>query len=205
VRKGPATSFDSVGVLNPKDIVFIKGKDSTGEWTQIIFTNSPEGTGWVALEYLQADGVNSLPVTNKILASPTVPENIVSTPSSMTTIAMADGDSMASPLVSGLFSPFTSRILQVNSDVSAPEGDNEDWIKFAANNGIIILQLQCLGDGMSVELWNKTIIENGFLLSCGEKKPVKIEPNNDYYLHLFEAATNTPHYTRYSLRLEALH
>ena len=35
VRNGPAATFESLGVLNPNDVVFITGKDPSGAWIQI--------------------------------------------------------------------------------------------------------------------------------------------------------------------------
>src|ERR1051325_810260 len=47
VRSGPGTSFNSLGTLNPQDVVGLIGKDSNGTWLQINFQTGPEGKGWV--------------------------------------------------------------------------------------------------------------------------------------------------------------
>src|SRR5512143_1889833 len=39
VRNGPGTDFNSLGTLNPKDVVPLVGKDSSGAWLQIEYGN----------------------------------------------------------------------------------------------------------------------------------------------------------------------
>jgi uncharacterized protein YraI len=62
VRSGPAQTYDSYGMLNPKDKVVITGLTLNGYWYQIQYASSPTGYGWAASQYLKVLGdVNKLP------------------------------------------------------------------------------------------------------------------------------------------------
>ena len=62
VRSGPAQTYDSYGMLNPKDKVVITGLTLNKYWYQIQYSSSPSGYGWVASQYLRVLGdMRSLP------------------------------------------------------------------------------------------------------------------------------------------------
>jgi uncharacterized protein YraI len=203
VRNGPATSYASLGVLNPKDVVFITGKDPSGAWMKIEFPTSPDGSGWAALEFLQVNDVDNLPVIGATSQPTQAAANTTVTQVAVMISALQDGDSKQSPLASTSFSPIGTSALQVNGDVSTPDGDKEDWIQFTSFGKAITIQLTCSSSTFSVELWNNITLEKSALLSCGEKKAVTIDPSVPYFLRLSEAATDL-HYTHYTLSLEAL-
>lgn len=52
VRSGPASSFESLGMLNPNERVFITGRTLNGVWLQIEYASAPGGRGWVAAAYV---------------------------------------------------------------------------------------------------------------------------------------------------------
>jgi uncharacterized protein YraI len=52
VRSGPASSYESLGLLNPNDRVIITGKTLNGNWLQIEYASAPGGRGWVAFAYV---------------------------------------------------------------------------------------------------------------------------------------------------------
>src|SRR6185503_1574198 len=56
VRSGPGTDFNSLGTLNPHDVVNLTGKDQNGAWLQVEFPSGPEGKGWVNAAFVQAQG-----------------------------------------------------------------------------------------------------------------------------------------------------
>jgi uncharacterized protein YraI len=56
VRSGPAQTFKSYGMLNPKDKVIITGLTLNKYWYQIQYSGSPTGFGWVASQYLRVLG-----------------------------------------------------------------------------------------------------------------------------------------------------
>ncbi len=203
VRKGPATSFDTLGVLNPKDVVFITGKDPSGAWIQIEFASAPDGFGWVALEFLQVANIDSLAIIGNANQATEIPSSSTAASDVNILSAIQDGDSMQAPMTAGILSPADSRILQMIGDVSAPDGDMEDWIQFTSSSAAVTIRLTCSSKTLHVELWNSLTRENDASLSCGEKNLIMTEPNKTYFLRLFEAATDHQ-YTHYNLSLEAL-
>jgi uncharacterized protein YraI len=65
VRNGPAQSYQSLGLLNPKDKITITGRTMNGLWLQIVFSQSTAGVGWVSSQYIKVLGsVNLLPYYN---------------------------------------------------------------------------------------------------------------------------------------------
>jgi hypothetical protein len=113
---------------------------------------------------------------------------------------MQDGDSMQAPLAAVTFSPTGSRTLQVSGDVSAPDGDLEDWIQFTTDGKVVAIQVTCPGNTLRVELWNNEKPVDD--LPCGDKSFVTVVPNNTYFLRLSESSMNDPRYTNYILKVE---
>lgn len=56
VRVGPASTFEAIGILNPRDRVYVTGVTINGLWYQIVFEDGPDGRGWVAAEYIRELG-----------------------------------------------------------------------------------------------------------------------------------------------------
>ncbi len=65
IRSGPGTDFNSLGTLNPKDVVRLTGKDANSTWLQIEFPSGPEGKGWINAAFVQARGVENLPIVSE--------------------------------------------------------------------------------------------------------------------------------------------
>ncbi|MEK6753978.1 MAG: SH3 domain-containing protein [Chloroflexota bacterium] len=204
VRSGPGTSFEALGELNPNDVVFISGKDESGAWMQIEFANSADGKGWAASKFLKIDNPDSLPVIGVSEPSPQAPTDIVVSPAAIILPAVQDGDSMGTPLVKVTIAPMNSRAFQMNGEVSAPEGDAEDWVEFNSYSGAIVIQVACSRNALQVELWNNGASVDGFLLACGEARVLNISPNSAYFLRLFNPASNEFRHTKYTLSVEAI-
>jgi len=200
VRNGPGTEHDLLGVLNSNDIVFITGKDPGGAWIQIEFANAPDGKGWVTAELLQMGNTESVPIVAGAADETTTPTDATPTPIAITLFAIQDGDSMQAPLAVVTFSPTSSRTLQVNGDVSAPDGDLEDWIQFTTDSEVVTIQVTCPGNTLRVELWNNEKPVND--LPCGDKSFVTVIPNSSYFLRLSESSVNGSGYTNYILKVE---
>jgi len=67
VRKGPAQSYDSLGLLNPKDKVTITGLTLNNLWYQIEYPASPDGSGWISAQYIKVLGdMRNLPYYNDL-------------------------------------------------------------------------------------------------------------------------------------------
>jgi len=202
VRSGPGTEYDSLGVLNSNDVVFITGKDASGAWMQIEFASAPEGKGWVTAKFLQVENIEAVPVIGAAIEKTVMPTNAVSAPNAGALSAMQDGDSMQAPLAMAVFSATGSRTLQVSGDVSAPDGDKEDWIQFTTTGEIVAIKITCPENALRVELRQDEKPVDGFSLSCGEKSFVTVMPNSRYFLRL--SNTNESGYKNYVLRVEGV-
>ncbi|CAG1010608.1 hypothetical protein ANAEL_03987 [Anaerolineales bacterium] len=197
VRSGPGLESELLGVLNSNDLVFITGREPGGKWIQIEFAGAPDGKGWVTAEFLQADNLDSVPMVDGKVAETSTPT--VATPAMDSTVktAFQDGDSMQSPLTKASLSPMTSRALQVNGDVSAPDGDAEDWIQFTSQSSAVSIQVTCPNNALSVELWNNGKSMGDF--PCGETSVATVQPGDNYFLRLLQNGTG---YTMYVLQLK---
>ena len=200
VRNGPGMGFELLGVLNSSDVVFITGKDPSGAWIQIEFANAPDGKGWVTAELLQMGNTESVPIVAGAADETATPTDATPTPNAITLFAIQDGDSMQAPLAVVTFSPTSSRTLQVNGDVSAPDGDLEDWIQFTTDSEVVTIQVTCPGNTLRVELWNNEKPVDD--LPCGDKSFVTVIPNSSYFLRLSESSVNGSGYTNYILKVE---
>lgn len=176
VRSGPGTDYNSLGTLEPQTTVTLTGKDQSGAWLQIEYPGGPGGRGWITAAYVQAQGVESLPIvteTGQVVG--TVTPGAGPPPPTPTVVpAPPDGDSAESPAVSVNFSPGTARSFNYSSDVSAPEGDAEDWVQFApyGQSGQPVnveVTLTCTGNSaLSLELWQGGRALQRWDLTCGE-------------------------------------
>ena len=154
VRSGPGTGFNSLGTLNPQDVVSLTGKDPNGAWLQIDFPQSgPEGKGWVNAAFVQAQGVENLPIITEagLIVGTGTPTGIPSTPTPTVVPAWEDNDSPGSPIVSVIFEPTGTQTLIYNGDLSSPQGDSEDWIAFKPYSQFVFMSLECQGKRFALE------------------------------------------------------
>ena len=200
VRNGPSIENELLGVLNSSDVVFITGKDPSGAWIQIEFANAPDEKGWVTAEFLQMGNIENVPIIASVFDETAIPTDATPTPNIIVMSAIQDGDSMQAPLAVATFSPTGSRTLQVNGDVSAPDGDLEDWIQFSTDGEVVAIQVTCPGNTLRVELWNNEKPMDD--LQCGNKSFVNVASNINYFLRLSESSVNRPGYTSYVLKVE---
>ncbi len=206
VRSGPSMDFNALGTLNPKDVVTLIGKDANGIWLQIAFANGPDGKGWVTAAYVQAIGVESLPIiagSGEVVGTGT-PTSIPTTITPTLAAALQDGDSAQAPAVNVVFAPTDTRSIIYSSDVSAPNGDAEDWIQFTPYNTSVSASLTCAGNGiLSVELWqNNAPLQNWGRLSCGESKVLNLNAGQSYLMRLMaHSVSGGLEYTHYTLSL----
>ncbi len=200
VRNGPGLNYELLGVLNPKDVVFITGKDSSGDWMQIEFTNAADGKGWAAVKYLQVENTDSIPVTGPLEQT----TDITPTPSIVILPAAQDGDSMQAPAAVTVFSATGTHVLQVNGDVSAPDGDTEDWIQVTNFSQNILVEAKCSGNALRVELWSDGHYLNDVALACGGKLKMETTPNQSYYFRIQANSDNDPQYVHYVLKISSV-
>ncbi len=175
VRSRPGKDFDSLGLLNQYDIVEILEKDSSGEWLRIRFPPAADGLGWVAAEYLEAEGLDALPVTDALEQSVEVEPPIAPTPVSI----IAEGDSADAPL--GLFSlaADSARSILFRGEVSTAS-DSEDWVGFSSAFPELIIQLTCESGSAQAEFPNAPAVSVG----CGEVQTIAVEPGRIYSIRI---------------------
>jgi hypothetical protein len=204
VRSGPGTGSESLGTLNPQDVVTLTGRNADGTWLQINFSSAPGGLGWIAASFVQSTEASGLPILGgqgQVLGTGT-PTGIPPTPTPTLVPAHVDEDSGASPSVSMVFSPSGAGALQFTGDVSSPDGDTEDWVQFTPYLAAVSFKLDCLGspdlsadlllDGAPLPGWQS--------LACGLQKTFELIPAQNYLLrlHLPSGSSNLK-YTRFTL------
>ncbi len=192
VRTGPATSFDSLGILNVNDVVKLIGRNDTGSWLQVEFAAAPDGKGWITTTYIKAQGFDNLPVVSDsgILIGTATPAGIAPTAVAAMRAILDDGDSQLSPAVSAVFSPSGNRSLIYTSDLSAPEGDKEDWAAFTPYTNSISLKMSCIGSGnakLNLMRDEFSIVE----ISCAGNEAVKVESGLLYMVKISMDGTAT--------------
>jgi hypothetical protein len=65
VRSGPASSFESYGLMQANERVNILGQTLNGLWFQIEYASSPTGSAWVSSQYVRLmSDIRDLPYFN---------------------------------------------------------------------------------------------------------------------------------------------
>ena len=206
VRSGPGTDFNSLGTLNPQDVVRLTGKDSNGTWLQIDYPLGPEGKGWVSSAFVQAQGTENLPIIAEsgLVVGTATPTSIPATPTATVLPAWEDQDSATHPIASVIFELTGTQTFIYNGDLSSPQGDSEDWVAFKPNDEFIFVSLECRGSH-SIRL---TVLENtsppDTSMGCGDiMKRVIVKPASDYLIHVQAlSSAGELQYTKYVLTVE---
>jgi uncharacterized protein YraI len=205
IRSGPGTSFNSIGTLNPQDVVNLTGKDANGAWLQIEFSAGPEGKGWINAAFVQAKDVDSLPIvtdTGQVVGTGTP---LDTPPPATPTIVPApiDNDSAQAPAIDVVFSATGTRSIQYTSDISTPSGDTDDWIRFTPFTQTVHINLACTGNGLlSVEvLQNDQAVQN---FSCEANQALTTSPGTIYLIHLQATTGNGLNYTKFTLTITSM-
>ncbi|HXQ37441.1 MAG TPA: SH3 domain-containing protein, partial [Anaerolineales bacterium] len=205
IRSGPGTDFSSIGTLKPQDSVTVTGKDANGTWFQINFESGPDGKGWISAAFVQVQGVENLPIVaaSGAIVGTGTPTEIPFTPTPTLIPAPIDNDSAQAPAKNITLSATGSRSFQYSSDLSSPNGDNEDWIQFIPFTGAIWLVLDCIGNGtVALEVFeNNNIVQN---MICGENAAIKTTPGRQYIIHIKSNASNGLQYTLYRLWVDSI-
>ena len=207
VRSGPGTGFNSLGTLNPKDVVRLTGKDANSTWLQVEFPSGPAGKGWINAAFVQARGVENLPIVSESgeAIGTGTPTGIPPTSTPTVVPARADNDSQSNPIANVAFDPFGTHTLIYSGDVSSPEGDAEDWIQFTPYSNMVVASLECR-EGIDLQV---SILENGqpsFLkLACGEQqKLIAVTAGSVYSIKLqVSQSSGGLQYTPYSVKIQS--
>jgi hypothetical protein len=113
------------------------------------------------------------------------PTSVPATPTSTVLPAWEDGDSQTAPIASVVFQPLGTHTLIYSGDVSAPNGDSQDWIQFTPYGKAVFASLECFGkNNLLVNL-----LESGqpskFQLLCGDtRKELMTQSGSIYTIHL---------------------
>lgn len=206
VRSGPGTGFNSLGTLNPQDVVSLTGKDSNSAWLQIEFSEGPEGKGWVNAAFVRAQGVENLPIITEtgLIVGTGTPTGIPPTPTATLIPAWEDHDSPNIPVASVIFESTGTQTLIYNGDLSSPEGDAEDWIAFKPYGSFVFASLACRGSGsLEVEITENHLPLN-LELACGDqRKQVAVKADSNYLIHLrAQPSAEALQYTNYILTIK---
>lgn len=155
VRRGPASTFDSLGLLEANTPVTLTGVNQTMTWYQIAYPSAPDGKAWAAAAYLRLDApalglpvfdAQGNPLGGLAGTTPTPPPQTYSA-------APEDLDSAESPALRLTFSSSGPRLFSYSSDLSAPFGDAADWIEFTLQTvqegqaAVLYFALDCAGNG----------------------------------------------------------
>jgi uncharacterized protein YraI len=217
VRSGPGTAFDSLGLLEPDTVVSLTGKNATASWFQIDFPAGPDGRGWVTAQYVQTESAGELPVlddygTPVAAAAAETPSALAVTATATIGPAFADGDSRTSPDVQVTFSANGTRRFTFSGQVSAPQGDAEDWVAFtpyaaSGTDAHLRFSLACSGNaGLNVEIWQAGVPLSGWgSLACGDAGvPVTLTAGQPAQVRLSPAAGQGLLLVSYVLSIENL-
>jgi uncharacterized protein YraI len=211
VRAGPGTDTEAIGTLNENDVVILTGKTPNGVWLQFEFSGGPNNRGWISAAFVQAEGVETLPIITEggqIVGTGTAP---AIQPSITPTLlpAAQDGDSASSPAVAVAFGPSEIQSFNYSSDVSYPEGDAEDWVQFSvdAKTGqasTVSVLLDCSGNtALALELWqNERSLQRWDGITCGERRQLILSlfGGAPYSLRLLPGTgTNPLNYVSYTV------
>jgi uncharacterized protein YraI len=215
VRSGPGMDFATLGMLDPNQVISLTGKNKTASWFQINYPTGPGGHGWVTAQYVQTDASAKLPVLDDYgnvvtPGAPGTPSSSDLTPTPTIGPAYADGDTSANPAVRVVFSANGTNKFIYSDQVSAPQGDTEDWIEFTPHSSFgstarLSLSLTCTGNStLTVELWqNGTSIPGWGSLACGDTdKAIRLTPDQVYQLRLVPTAGAGLQFVAYTLTVQ---
>ena len=179
VREGPSAANFQIGEVAVFEKVKIIGKDAASKWWLIDFpASSPNGQGWVAMEYVLVTlDTSRVPVVDAQVgagqpAPTTEAGSQASDPTPVPTLNLAtapeDGDSFEAPAVDTILSETTGAYLEYRSELSVPQGDAEDWVEFVFDgafgserhvnvisncSGSGKLNLELLQNGVPLQTW----------------------------------------------------
>lgn len=216
VRSGPATAFDSLGMIEANTKVTLTGRNEINNWVQIEFASSPDGKGWVAALYLKDADLRGLPYydnTGKQISGSTPnlnPGQPTSTPTGYAPAAL-DNDSAAQPGVRQTLSSDGAGVLIYSSELSSPTGDDTDWVAFtldgpANESSYLYFRLDCTGNDAILVTLQKDgkPVADAKTLQCGNYDlAMKVLNGQEYMLILRGDTSATLRYVSYKLTIKA--
>jgi uncharacterized protein YraI len=208
VRSGPGTGFNSLGLLNPNDVVNLTGRNGNGTWLQIEFADGPNGRGWVNAGFVRAENNEELPIVTDegIIVGTGTPVDTPLPPTPTIVPAPMDNDSADNPVASVTFSPTGTHTLLYSGDVSTPAGDMQDWIAFLPYGNVVLAGIECTGNAsLRVEISVNGAASNQSL-TCNEPlKRIAVQSGAGVLIRVqAESGSGGLGYTRYVLTVKAM-
>ena len=214
VRSAPSADSEQLGTIDSLASVQIVGKDPTSGWWMIVYPQSPSGTGWVTAQYVQVSDSTNVPVVGmqppaaqnvgETVAGSTVEAGSAAAPSPDSSPVLAtafmDGDSIQSAAISMKLLRPATRSFNYSSDISFPDGDTEDWVRFTLEGQTgqqisVSVVLNCSGSGaLKVELiQNSALLQGWDNIGCGQTNQLQLYlfAGAPYDLHLLPSQANT--------------
>ncbi len=204
IRSAPSEGGEQVGMIEIFAKVEIIGTDPSANWWLILFPESPQGRGWVAKEFVQVADSTEVPVittesTNASQASITEASSNAgdavptSEPTSVLATAPEDGDSAQNPAINLTLSEISISYFEHSSELSAPEGDGDDWVQFslsgdAGQEKIVSVIVDCSGSGKL----NLELVQNGVILESWEELDFA---RHQFQLYLYVGAPYSLHFS----------
>jgi len=212
VRSGPAASYEMLGTLSPQTSILLTGKNEAATWLQIVYPAAQGGHAWVSAAYVQVQDITALPVLDAY-GKPVSPVGQSGTPgqeaSPTPTVGPApqDGDSAAAPGIRVSFSPSGARRFTTLGQVSAPEGDMQDWVEFTpyaagGSSAHLVVSLTCTGNGtLAVDLLQSGLpVSNWGGLQCGQvDQSILLNAGTTYQFRLTAVTESSPSLVTYTL------
>ncbi len=215
VRSGPASAFDSLGMIEAGKVVVLTGRNEINTWYRIEYPIGTEQVGWVAAAYVDALNLQGLPYYDNqgnLVYAPgegSAPGQPTLTSTAFSPAA-GDGDSEQNPAVRLEFSPSGVESFSYSSDLSSPNGDDADWVAFVpylptSEAGYVYLRLDCKGNGgITASLRKDGLpLPNAPQLVCGQYSlALKVLGGQEYILVLRADGSGGPlRYVSYTLTI----
>jgi len=203
IRSGPGTGFNSLGVLNTNDVISLTGKNTDGTWLQIDYSEGPDGAGWVNSAFVKTETLESLPIVSnqgEVIGTGTPTETLL--PPTPTIIpASMDFDTADAPLKTISFNRTGTNTFIYNGDVSAPNGDTDDWIAFIPYGDTVFVDIQC-GGSKSIRV---EFDSSDTAALCGQSTTaINVPAGSETLIHILAISSSDQlNYTNYTLTIRA--
>jgi hypothetical protein len=151
--------------------------------------------------------VENLPIvaeSGRVIGTGT-PTSVPPTPTPTVIPAWEDRDSASSPIASVIFEPTGTQTFIYNGDLSAPQGDPEDWIEFRPYDQVVFASLECRGsDGIRVQLRENDLPVDTYIKCGSQMEQLAVMAGSTYVLHLEAVPSGeTLQYTNYILTIKS--
>ncbi len=227
IRRAPLPDSEQIGTVDAFAEVQIVGRNQDGGWWMIVLPEGASQRGWVSAQFVQVDNPAGVPVVSTEVGTGNVPTPAASAvsssaagslptaaPTSALAVALPDGDAADNPAVNITLSENSVPYLVYKNDLSLPDGDTEDWVRFALEGSvgqekIVSLVTNCQGTGrIGLDLMqNGVVLQKWTELTCNQRHQVQLYlyVSAPYTLHIYPVAAYTDfQYCDYALEVQLM-